>query len=229
MKRFLMPCIAICLARVVATGAAPKKGDTEIEILGGLAMEKGTTATDYESFLTAGTAGADPEAWFLSGGISRFFTDSLQVGIAGLWMNMDDSQVAGWVSAGVPEFPEAGTGYQVDVELDAFGVGGRAKWHLHTKGKVKPYLGAQAFWAKASVDITGTEFATADLENEIGVISESVDVDGVLWGPIVGLSIPLSAQNTLFVEYQYHLWAGSLGDTLKDGHAGSIGFAHRLK
>ena len=38
------------------------------------------------------------------------------------------------------------------------------------------------------------------------------DGDGTLWGPVVGLRYELNANNDFFVEYQYHMWEGDVGD-----------------
>jgi predicted porin len=55
------------------------------------------------------------------------------------------------------------------------------------------------------------------------------DADGTLWGPLVGLRYELNAYNDFFVEYQYHLWSGDIGDVVDDGHALFVGIIHQFK
>jgi predicted porin len=68
-------------------------------------------------------------------------------------------------------------------------------------------------------------WATANID--AGGIDE--DVDGTLWGPLAGLRYELNANNDFYVEYQYHLWEGDVGDFLNDGHALLVGIIHQFK
>ena len=122
--------------------------------------------------------------------------------------------------------------YDVDVDVVAYGIGGRVRWHFSPEKPLVPYLGVQALWATADVDVSGTasvvSMASPAPDTEVD-ISESDSASGILWGPVVGLRLQLGETDDLLFEYQYHLWAGSIGDILDTGHAISLGLAHRLK
>ncbi len=94
-------------------------------------------------------------------------------------------------------------------DADIWGLGGRAAYHFMPTNQWVPYVGGQALWASAEV---GND-----------------DVDGVLWGPVVGARYELNATNDFFVEYQYHLWSGDIGDEIDDGHGLFLGIAHQFK
>ena len=115
----------------------------------------------------------------------------------------DNIQVSGaamWASF------EMGTATDVDV----WGLGGRAKYHFMPTNQWVPYVGGQVLWASADM-------------------GAGADVDGVLWGPVVGARYELNAMNDFFVEYQYHLWSGDIGDALDDGHGLFLGIIHQFK
>lgn len=94
-------------------------------------------------------------------------------------------------------------------DIDVWGLGGRAAYHFMPTNQWVPYVGAQVMWASGD---EGDE-----------------DADGVLWGPVVGARYELNANNDFFVEYQYHLWSGDIGDMLDDGHALMVGLVHQFK
>ncbi len=100
-----------------------------------------------------------------------------------------------------------------DVDEDVWAIGGNVKYHFMPTNQWVPYVGAQVLWANADIDI----------------VIEETDVDGILWGPVVGLRYELNANNDFFAEYQYHLWTGDLGDFFNDGHAIFVGIAHQFK
>jgi len=227
MKRFLMSFFVISLALAVAAGAASRKGETVIEIQGGWAMETGVETTDLDSF-RAGATGGDLDGWFVSGGIAWFTSDNFQIGIAGVGAGVKADNVTGAADVAEPGFPPVpdAQGFDVDSDVTLYGVGGRAKWHFKKTGKWLPYVGIQGFWVTSTIDITGVSTGPLDPG---AAISESVDADGILWGPIVGVGIPLSAGNNLTVEYQYHMWQGDIGDALDSGHTIAVGLTHKLK
>jgi hypothetical protein len=60
------------------------------------------------------------------------------------------------------------------------------------------------------------------------------DVDGTLWGPVLGLRYELNAYNDFVVEYQYHIWEGDAASStngvgLDDGHGLFAGIIHQFK
>jgi hypothetical protein len=221
-----MPVTAIILALTVAANAAPKRGDTSVEILGGWAMEDGVEPDDYTSVRDDAIAGGDLDGWLLAGGISWFTSDRLQIGIAAMTTSLEADNVTGAVDfeeLGII-FPDAFP-YDVDSEVSLYGAGGRARWYLNEMGKLQPYIGIQGFWVTGDVEISGVSTS----EFDPGAISASEDTDGLLWAPLLGATVELSASNKILIEYQYHMWEGDVGDVLDSGHAITVGFAHTLK
>ncbi|MEN6338114.1 MAG: porin family protein [Phycisphaerales bacterium] len=100
-----------------------------------------------------------------------------------------------------------------DADVDVYGIGVRGKYHFMPTNQWVPYVGAQLMWATANIDAGGID----------------EDVDGTLWGPLAGLRYELNANNDFYVEYQYHLWEGDVGDFLNDGHALLVGIIHQFK
>lgn len=146
--------------------------------------------------------GADFDALFLSAGIGYFLSDNLQVG--GVAMGA-------WTSAEV----EAVAGASTDVDIDFYGIGAKAKYHFMPTNQLVPYVGGQVLWTNADIDATGS--------------GNDADVDGILWGPVLGMRYELNAYNDFFVEYQYHLWTGDMDDVLDDGHGLFVGLIHQFK
>ena len=225
--------VSLCLAPV-ANGAV-EKGDTELEILGGWVVESGGDCAKTDDAFRAGATGSDFDGWSISGGIGWVVTDSLQVGVTGFgtWMDGDNVQASFITAQGFPGFNDR---YNVDVEANVYGVGGRLRWHLSPMNRMVPYVGLQALWAQADVDISGT----VDLVSDEGAVVDTTSVsdgdkaDGWLLGPIVGLRYELTATRQLIVEYQAHFWAGHIADVLDNydfgnGYSISAGLAFRLK
>jgi len=105
-----------------------------------------------------------------------------------------------------------------DTDIDVYGLGVRGRYHFMPTNQWVPYVGLQLFWADASIDQGGTDN----------------DVDGIMWGPLVGLRYELNANNDFFAEYQYHIWeldapSGFGNDILDDGHALLVGIVHQFK
>jgi hypothetical protein len=228
MRNKLMLLTAMVLALAGVTSAAIQKGEVELEFLGGLAMESSSEGSDQDAILS-GETGADLDAWFVSGGLSWFRTNNLQLGISGFGSWMDGSETASITPDA--DFPEVVNVYDVDVDLMVYGVGGKARWHFGQDKPLIPYIGIQGNWATADVDIDGEASITVDGvvdPDSVAAISESDSASGILWGPIIGFRLELGETDELLVEYQYHLWAGSISDMLDDGHAIAIGLSHRL-
>ena len=187
MKRLL---ILLSVATLVGAGAASgavQKGDTELDFLGGFTTQN---ATD---------GGPDIDSWFLSGGVGYFLTDNIQV--AGVAMGAWTEVTMGGAS----------------IDIDIYGIGGKAKYHFMPTNQWVPYVGVQALWAAVDLDAAG-------------------DADGMLWGPLAGLRYELNAYNDFFVEYQYQLWEGDIADApvdggagLDDGHTVFVGIVHQFK
>jgi hypothetical protein len=144
---------------------------------------------------------------------------------------MDGSEVARLTPDPI-NFPEVQNIYDADVDLTMYGAGGRAKWHFNPTSALVPFIGIQASWATADIDVSGTSAIVISGETAPGTeadISESDSTSGILWGPILGLRLQLGENDDLLFEYQYHLWAGSISDVIDDGHAIAIGWSHRIK
>jgi hypothetical protein len=229
MRNNLMLLATMALALSGVTKAAIHKGQVELEFLGGIAMESSSEGSNQDAVL-AGETGADLDAWFLTGGISWFRTSNLQLGISGFGSWMDGSETVS-IIPDPEDFPDVANVYDVDVDLMVYGVGGKAKWHFGPQNAMVPYIGIQANWATADIDIDGQAYMTSNgevIDDTQVALSESDSASGILWGPILGLRIQLGQTDALLVEYQYHLWAGSIGDVLDNGHAIAIGLSHRL-
>ena len=186
MKRLILFSV-VSLAFAATASGAVQQGDTELEFLGGWFTQNGKTSS-----------ATDVDSFFLSGSIGYFITDNIQLQGGGF---------GSWTSIG------SGPG---EVDIDLYGIGGRAKYHFMPTNQWVPYVGLQLYWA--NVDLGGG------------------DVDGILWGPVVGLRYELNAYNDFFVEYQYHLWDGDLskspadgGADRDDGHGIFLGIIHQFK
>jgi hypothetical protein len=122
----------------------------------------------------------------------------------------DNIQVQG-VALGAWLSQDFGGGFEVDTDI--YAIGARGKYHFMPTNQWVPYVGGQLLWA--NLDAGGG------------------DIDGILWGPVVGLRYELNAYNDFFVEYQYHLWEGDLSDSaggnLDDGHGIFVGIVHQFK
>lgn len=195
MKRFLILSSVVAMAFAGAASAAVQQGDTELDFLGGWLSENGASR------------GADFDAWFLSGGLGYFLSDNLQVqGVAMLAQTETD------ISSSFID-------PSLELDVDIFGIGGKAKWHFMPTNQWVPYIGAQLLWIDVEVD--------ADQPG--GVFDGSDDYDGTMWGPVLGMRYELNANNDFFVEYQYHVWEGDVGDILDDGNGLFLGLIHQFQ
>ncbi len=106
----------------------------------------------------------------------------------------------------------AAMGAWIEVEgtdVDIWSIGARGKYHFMPTNQWVPYIGGQVMWANFDAD--------------------DEDGDGVLWGPLLGMRYELNAYNDFFVEYQYHMWTGDIGDVVDDGHGLFVGLIHQFK
>ncbi|MEN6428658.1 MAG: outer membrane beta-barrel protein [Phycisphaerales bacterium] len=230
MRRSLILLSAICLVLAGVTSGSVKKGDLEIEVLGGLAMESGAGEGDDQASILAGETGADLDGWFGSVGIGYFTSRNFEIGIAGFGSWLDGSETPSYVIN--PAFPNTLASYDIDIDTTVYGGGGRVKWHFSPGKSLVPYVGANVSWATADVDISGTARMVSDGEivpDSEANISESDSASGILWGPIVGLRLQLARRMEVLLEYQYHMWSGDISDLVDDGHAISAGLCLRLK
>jgi hypothetical protein len=162
----------------------------------------------YMTENASGTSGMDTDAWFVSGALGYFVTDNLQlVGSAfGYWT----------------EFDSVAPGTRTDRDIDVLGLGGKARWHFMPGNQWVPYIGAQLFYADADTDVTTKTTGEPTTK-------ETLNPDGVLWGPLAGMRFEMNATNDLFLEYQYHVWDGDIGKLFEDGHAIFVGIVHQFK
>ncbi len=148
----------------------------------------------------------DFDMLFLMGRVGYFLTDNIQV--AGVGMGA-------WTETSIDSGEEGVSG---DVDVDIYGLGAAGKYHFMPTNQWVPYVGAQVLWLDVDID-------ASDLLGSDG----DADGDGVLWGPVAGLRYELNAYNDFFVEYQYHIWSGDIGDILDDGHGLFVGLIHQFK
>jgi len=210
------------LALAGAAGAAVQKGDTELEFLGGWLSQSGASE------------GVDFDAWFVSGAFNYFVSDNLSLGVGAIGTQMD---VTGRTSA---IEVDVGGGLTLDAEfrdieqdITIYGVGANVKMHFAPASRWVLYLGGQVKWVSAEVDTTGNY--AAETGPGTGVFgpelpfSETTDLDGVLYGPLGGVRVELNEYNDLFVEGQYHLWGGDIGDLLDNGFGVFVGIVHQFQ
>ncbi|MBN2130000.1 MAG: porin family protein [Sedimentisphaerales bacterium] len=196
MKRFLILSAVVAMVFVGTTSAAVRQGDTELEFLGGWLSENGASQ------------GADFDAWFLTGGVGYFLNDNLQVQAVGMVAQTETDISSGLIDPGL------------EVDVDIYGLGGKARWHFMPSNQWVPYIGAQLLWVSIELDVN---------EDGEGVFTGSDDADGTMWGPVLGLRYELNENNDFFVEYQYHVWEGDVGDVLDDGNGLFVGIVHQFQ
>jgi hypothetical protein len=84
-------------------------------------------------------------------------------------------------------------------DSSTYGIGGSAKYHFMTQSTAVPYIGLQGLYA--------TNRANGDTS------------DGIVWGPLAGFKFFVSESTSLFIEYQYQIYGGDIGNSIEDGHA----------
>ena len=214
MKRWLIPFMVGCLAFAGVASAAVQQGDTELDFLG---------AWMSQNFEESG----DMDSLFLMGRLGYFMTDNVQVSVGafGSWNEVD-------LGDGYVFYEEEGEGelQADDIEINLYGLGAGVKYHFMPTNQWVPYIGAQVFWVNVEMDWGGTATVVEGEETttDSGSIVDSDD-DGMLWGPVAGMRYELNAYNDFFVEYQYHIWDGDIGDILDDGHLLFVGLIHQFK
>lgn len=194
-----------CLALAGTASAAVQQGDTELDLLGGWMQQNSAGRPSGSSDL----AGIDFDAVFVTAGLGYFLTDNLQVGVTAM---------GSWSSTEI----EQASGPSNDIDIDVYGIGGKAKYHFMPTNQLVPYVGGQILWTSADID-TSSGFAGTDVARFDGT------TDGLLWGPVAGVRYELNAYNDFFVEYQYHIWTSDMDNIFDDGHALFLGLIHQFK
>lgn len=92
-------------------------------------------------------------------------------------------------------------------DIDLYAAGLNLKYHFMTECKIVPYLGGQINYAYADND-----------DNE----------DGAMWGPMAGIKFFTDECTSLFVEYQYQRYDGSIGSAVDDAHAVLVGISRKF-
>jgi predicted porin len=177
-------------------------------------MKRSLVVLSLVSLVFAGVASAEVKKGdvmldFLAGWTQQNFSDDAGGG--------DISAFFGAVRPGIAltdNIRVAGMAAVADVsngaDITVWAVGGSAEYVFMPANTLNLYIGAQVAWASADLDVGDS-------------------VDGLLWGPRVGLLYTLNRANNLFAEYQYQLWSGDIGDALDDGHMVLLGIEHKFK
>ena len=166
--------VLMCMAALLLAGtvsASVKKGDQELDALGGW-----TTISN----------GADTDVLFAAGRYGYFITDWFQVAGMGAWVSID-------MGAG---------------DVDIYGIGASAKFFFMTDKQWVPYAGVQALWGSA----------------DFGAGSN----DGIIYGVLGGVRYEMTPTTDLFIEAEYNLFSGDLGDALDSMLLVMVGFIHQL-
>ncbi len=132
--------------------------------------------------------------------------------------SLDTTTVAGTLGYFVSDELEIGlVGSWSDLSVDGlgltmWGIGGNLKYHFGTQNTVVPYAGGQFLYEKLEAEASGSW-------------SGGGSVDGYLYGPLAGLKFFTSDRTFLFLEYQYQLYGGDIGDGIDDGHGVYVGIS----
>lgn len=218
-RQFLFFLVA-SLVLAGTAGAAVQKGDTELEFLGGWLSESG------------GTGGVDLSAYFASGGVNYFLTDTLSLGVNALGAQMQLDGTSSQIELDLEGVPLKAFFTNVDRDITLYGLGANARLHFKPTAKWVPYIGAQVKWVSAKVDTTGTYVAEELPGGPLGdeqSFTETTDMNGLLWGPLGGVRVELNEYNDFFIEGQYHLWTGDIGDLVDNGFGIFLGIVHQFR
>ena len=52
--------------------------------------------------------------------------------------------------------------------------------------------------------------------------------DGVMWGPVLGIKFGVNEKTSFFIEYQYQLYDGGVGDSADHANAVVAGFSFKF-
>ena len=87
----------------------------------------------------------------------------------------------------------------ISSETESYDLGGTVKYHFMTESTTVPYVGGQIAVSLMS--------------------SDDYDETGMMYGPLVGAKFFMNESTSLFIEYQYRIYGGDVGDIFEDGHA----------
>jgi hypothetical protein len=90
---------------------------------------------------------------------------------------------------------------------DVYGFGAFASYNFMPGNQLVPYIGGQVQY----------DWTTGD------------GADGLMYGPLAGVRYELNPYNDLFVEYQFRLFTGDLGDVFDNVHGVFFGIQHLFK
>ena len=187
-------------------------------------MKRSLILVSVVSLIVAGTASAsvqkgDTELNFLAGYV--------QVNSQNANSDVDAFWLAGGVGYFVTDQIQVGgaaMGAWIDpdgpAKLKVYGLGGRAAYHFMTDNTWVPYVGGQVLWTT------------------IDPGAGAADIDGLLWGPVVGLRYELNEMNDFFIELQYIMFEEDFGDNsptnpsaigLDDAWMILLGIIHQFK
>jgi hypothetical protein len=91
---------------------------------------------------------------------------------------------------------------------DTYGLGGFAFYNFMPANQLVPYVGGQLVY----------DWTTGDPGE-----------NGFMYGPIAGVRYELNPTNDIFVEYQFRLFTGDLGDEFDNVHGVFFGIQHIFK
>lgn len=149
MKRHLILFVAVSVVLAGAASASVRRGDTELDLLGGWLNEN-----------QAKTGGLDYDTWFLSGRVGYFVSDNIQISGAAVISQQEDTWSTG---------PTATDGW-VKRSIDVFGIGGQVKYHVNPTNHWVLYVGGQVLWASVDAEERSSVEITDWSRNEKGIL-----------------------------------------------------------
>lgn len=94
-------------------------------------------------------------------------------------------------------------------DLDLYSLGGNVKYHFTPQLTTIPYVGGQL------------NYSLCELRGR--------DEDGFMYGPVMGVRYFVSESTSIFFEYQYQIYDGSIDDIVDDAHSLFIGILFKFE
>ncbi len=94
-------------------------------------------------------------------------------------------------------------------DLDLYSLGGNVKYHFTPDLTTVPYAGAQL------------NYSCYD--------SYRRDEQGIMYGPLAGVRYFVSRSVSIFFEYQYQIYDGSIDEIVKDAHSIFVGILFKIE
>lgn len=94
-------------------------------------------------------------------------------------------------------------------DLDLYSFGGSVKYHFTPDLTTVPYAGGQL------------NYAVCDTYGR--------DEEGIMYGPLAGIKYFVSRSVSIFFEYQYQIYDGSIGDIVEDTHSLFLGIVFKIE